>query len=247
MTGTNLAAWGCSDSNRTGESRISELIGRVLAETPIPRLRLSSLGPEFLDDRLLDLLFSPRLHAYLHLSVQSGSDSVLKRMRRKYGREFLLDRLRAIASRRREDGIPVNVGADLIVGFPGETESDFEDTLSLVGFPGVTQVHAFPFSAHEGMHAVPAARLPDQIPESVKSERMSRLLAAGNAVLAEFSASCDGMRCSMIVEAGSSESSFSGWSENHLALDHRNFVPEPGQEWKRGKSVRGTYRFRSEP
>lgn len=244
LTGTNLAAWGCGDSNRVEESRIVDLIERILSETDIPRLRLSSLGPEFLSDRFLALLPNPRMHAYVHLSVQSGADGILKRMRRKYGREFLIDRIAAIRSARREDGIPTNVGADLIVGFPGETDADFEETLSLVERFGITQVHAFPFSPHEGAHAVPASKLPDQIPEPVKAERMRRLLSAGQEALRGFSKACDGLEFDMVVEAGSAEAKFSGWSQNHLALSNENFFPHPGQEWKRGKTVSGTYRFK---
>lgn len=192
---------------------------------------------------MLSTFVHPRSHAYVHLSVQSGSDAVLKKMRRKYGREFLRDRLAAIRALVRPDGAEINIGADLIVGFPGETEADFEDTLSVVRDFGITQVHAFPFSPHEGMHAVPASKLPDQIPDAVKTERMERLLAEAEKVREAFLKRQDGKELELLPEGSPTESSFAGWSENHIALSEKNFVPQGGNPLKKGVPVRGTYRY----
>lgn len=182
---------------------------------------------------MLATFTKPRSHAYVHLSVQSGSDSVLKKMRRKYGRDFLRTKLSEIRNLVREDGTEINIGADLIVGFPGETESDFKDTLSLVRDFGITQVHAFPFSPHEGLHAVPASKLPDQIPDSVKSERMSRLTAEAEAVREAFLAKHDGRELELLPEGSPTRRKFSGWSENHIALNEKNFVPHGTGELKK--------------
>lgn len=242
LTGTNVGAWGAEDSNRFDDGRLADLVEAIWAGTGIRRVRVSSLGPEFLTDRLVSLFADRRMHAYVHLSVQSGSDAILKRMRRKYGRPFLEDRLRAIRSVVREDGASINIGADLIVGFPGETEADFEDTLSLVRDFGITQTHAFPFSAHEGLHAVPAAKLPEQVPETVKSARMERLLAEAEAVREKFLSEQDGKTMELLPEGDPSAETFSGWSENHVALSETNFIPLPNQEFARGKPVSGRYR-----
>lgn len=182
---------------------------------------------------MLSVFKKPRCHAYAHLSVQSGADAVLKKMRRKYSREILLEKLGALRSLKREDGVRINIGADLIVGFPGETDEDFEDTLSLVRDYEIAQVHAFPFSSHEGLHAVPAAKLPDQIPEKTKAERMSRLLSVAEEVRERFLQAHDGLELELLPEGSPSKEAFSGWSENHIALSERNFVLHDGQKLKK--------------
>lgn len=243
LTGTNVGAWGAGDSNRFDEGRLPDLLEAIWSGSGIRRVRVSSLGPEFLTDAMLRTFVRKRSHAYVHLSVQSGSDSVLRKMRRKYGREFLRGRLSAIRGLRREDGVEINIGADLIVGFPGETDADFEDTLSIVREFGIAQVHAFPFSAHEGMHAVPASKLPNQISDAVKSERMDRLSREAEKVRAEFLMRHDGRRLELLPEGNPTEKAFSGWSENHIALSQKNFVPDSGFALKKGVPVSGVYRY----
>lgn len=233
LTGTNVGAWGSVDSNDFENGRLYELIETLWNETDIRRVRVSSLGPEFLSREMLATFTKARSHAYVHLSIQSGSDSVLKKMRRKYGRDFLREKLVEIRNLVREDGVEINIGADLIVGFPGETEADFEDTLSLVRDFGITQTHAFPFSPHEGLHAVPASKLPDQIPDSVKSERMARLMAEAEAVREAFLAKHDGRELELLPEGSPTREKFAGWSENHIALNEKNFVPHGGSELKK--------------
>lgn len=132
LTGINLGAWGSASSNDFASGQLPSLIDRILAETTIERLRISSLGVEFVSDALLERFKNPRLHAYVHLSIQSGSDTILKAMGRHYDRATLLKRLKQLRELKRTDRIRIQIGADLIVGFPGETEVDFADTLSLV-------------------------------------------------------------------------------------------------------------------
>ena len=97
-------------------------------------------------------------------------------MNRKYDRAYLLDRMRALRSVQRADDVRISIGADLIVGFPGETQDDFQDTCNLVKDFQITKVHGFSFSAHHMSHDVPAAQFPDQIEESIKKERLHELL-----------------------------------------------------------------------
>lgn len=182
---------------------------------------------------MLDIFRQPRAHAYVHLSIQSGADAVLKKMRRKYSASQLRETLSALRAIRRTDGVKISVGADLIVGFPGETDSDFEDTLSIVRDYSIVQVHAFPFSPHEGLHAVPASKLPDQVPEKTKAERMSRLLSLADDIREKFLKEHDGLELELLPEGSPSKEAFSGWSENHIALSEKNFVPHAGQEWRK--------------
>lgn len=148
LTGTNLGAWGADNSNQFSQSCMLELIEAILVKTSVTSLRLSSLGVEFLTPEVLTLFREPRIAPYLHASVQSGSDFILQKMGRHYSAEAI-DRAFSVAQNiRREDGLRINIGADLIVGFPGETDEAFNDTLTLTQ-KYVTQLHAFAFSAHE--------------------------------------------------------------------------------------------------
>lgn len=176
LTGTNLGAWGAGSSEDIADTRFPLLIEEILTKTTIERLRVSSLGVEFVDQRLMELFQKPRVSAYVHLSIQSGSDAILRSMNRHYDRTKLLQVLSDLRSLEREDGVLVNIGADLIVGFPGETESDFQDTFELISRYGITQLHAFPFSAHKEHYSVPAGKFPNQIPESIKTDRLNALM-----------------------------------------------------------------------
>lgn len=163
LTGVHLGGYG-SDSGQN----LVQLIKAVLAETPIARLRLGSLEPWELSDEFFELFDNPRLMPHLHLPLQSGSDSVLRRMaRRCKTAEFarIVERLRA--------RIPhFNVTTDVIVGFPGETEQEWRESVDFIGQTGFGHVHIFTYSRREGTKA---ASLPDQLPDSVKKERSREL------------------------------------------------------------------------
>lgn len=177
LTGTNLGAWGAQSSEDIADSRFAELLKEILEKTTLSRLRISSLGVEFVGSSLMELFKNKRISAYVHLSVQSGSDSILVSMNRHYDRAKLLQVLSDLQSLKREDGMQVNIGADLIVGFPGETDADFRDTLGLVSKYGITQLHAFPFSAHHEHYSVPAGKFPHQVEEWIKTERLNTLMS----------------------------------------------------------------------
>lgn len=133
---------------------------------------------EFVSDRLIELFKKTRINPYIHLSIQSGSDSILRAMNRHYGRKQLLDTMKKLRALEREDEVMLNIGADLIVGFPGETDSDYEDTVGIVRDFQVTQLHAFPFSAHTDHYSVPAGKFPNQIDERIKTLRWTDLMSA---------------------------------------------------------------------
>jgi threonylcarbamoyladenosine tRNA methylthiotransferase MtaB len=174
LTGVDMTSWG---ADLPGQPTLGQLVGRVLKLVPeLPRLRLSSIDAAEIDADLLRLLADePRLTPYLHLSLQAGDDMILKRMKRRHSRA---DALRLVAEVRavRPD---VAFGADLIAGFPTETEAMFENTLALVEEAGLAFVHAFPFSPRPG---TPAARMP-QLSRAVIKDRAARLRAAGEAAL----------------------------------------------------------------
>jgi threonylcarbamoyladenosine tRNA methylthiotransferase MtaB len=138
----------------------------------VPRLRFSSLQPQDITPELLSSWQDPRLMPHFHLALQSGSDGVLGAMRRRYtSRDYLLavERIRAVVP-------DAAITTDVIAGFPGECERDFEETLSLCESVGFARIHGFPYSARS---RTAAAHMAGQVPPVVRKERLSRLLALG--------------------------------------------------------------------
>jgi threonylcarbamoyladenosine tRNA methylthiotransferase MtaB len=175
LTGVDLTSWG---ADLPGQPTLGQLVGRILKLVPeLPRLRLSSIDAAEIDADLLRCFAEePRLMPYLHLSLQAGDDLVLKRMKRRHSRA---DALRLIA-RVRAVRPDTAFGADLIAGFPTETEAMFANTLSLVAEAELSFLHVFPFSPRPG---TPAARMPP-VPRPEVKARAARLRAAGEAALA---------------------------------------------------------------
>jgi len=165
VTGVQISAY------RWGAARLGGLVRAILTETDVPRLRLTSIAPWELDDRLLELWTDRRLCRHLHLSLQSGSTATLRRMRRPYTAEGYLDLLDGIRA-----AVPgVAVTTDVIVGFPGETEEEAAESLATVAAAGFAKVHVFPYSPRPGTEA---ERLPGPVDPGEKKERMERMLAA---------------------------------------------------------------------
>jgi len=114
LTGTNLCAWGAPNTTKPEDSRFAELLEALLVQTTIPRIRISSIGPEYINDNIIALLSNPRIHRYLHFSIQSGSSKILRRMGRHYHRDYL-DALLPKIEKAFGDEILPNFGADIIV------------------------------------------------------------------------------------------------------------------------------------
>ena len=170
LTGVDLTSWG---ADLPGRPRLGELVQRILRLVPdLPRLRLSSIDQVEADPALIEAIATePRLMPHLHLSLQAGDDLILKRMKRRHLRDDAIRFCEEIRAARPE----VVFGADIIAGFPTETEAMFENTMRLVEECGLTWLHVFPFSPRPG---TPAARMP-QLDGAVIRERAARLRAAG--------------------------------------------------------------------
>ena len=193
LTGVDICSYG---SELPGRPTLGSMARSLLAQVPnLPRLRLSSLDPAALDEDLWRLLTEePRLMPHLHLSLQAGSDLVLKRMRRRHSRAVALA---AIASARRlRPGLAI--GADLIAGFPTETDALFAETLAFVHEVALPYLHVFPYSERPG---TPAARMP-AVPPPVRRERAARLRAAADVHAAAFHAAMVGRTVQVVVERG---------------------------------------------
>ncbi|HET6378184.1 MAG TPA: tRNA (N(6)-L-threonylcarbamoyladenosine(37)-C(2))-methylthiotransferase MtaB [Methylocella sp.] len=193
LTGVDLTSYG---ADLRGGPALGELVRSILREAPnLARLRLSSIDCIEADPALLAAFAEePRLMPHLHLSLQSGSDLILKRMKRRHSRD---DAIRFCAELRRlRPGIVF--GADLIAGFPTETGAMFQETLSLIDDCGLTYLHVFPFSARPG---TPAARMPQVAAETVK-DRARRLREAGGKALRVHLAGQTGKTLRVLTECG---------------------------------------------
>jgi threonylcarbamoyladenosine tRNA methylthiotransferase MtaB len=187
VTGVQISAY------RWEGLRLAGLTRALLAETGVPRLRLTSIAHWDLDARLLDLWSDRRLCRHLHLSLQSGATATLRRMRRPYTAEGYLDLLARVRA-----AIPeVAVTTDVIVGFPGETEEEFADSLAMVEAAGFAKVHVFPYSSRAGTEA---ERMPGHVSPEEKKARMERMLDAAARAERDFQRAHLGTRQTVLWE-----------------------------------------------
>ncbi len=209
LTGVDLTSYG---PDLPGAPSLGGLVQKILDLVPdLPRLRLSSLDPVEVDDKLLHVIANePRLMPHLHLSLQAGDNMILKRMKRRHSREDAI-RFTAHVRALRPDMV---FGADLIAGFPTETEAMFENTLRLVEECGLTYLHVFPYSPRKG---TPAARMP-QVAKAVRKERAARLRALGDERLALLSETMRGATAKVLVERSHDESTLFGHTDGFAPI-----------------------------
>ncbi|WP_298562248.1 tRNA (N(6)-L-threonylcarbamoyladenosine(37)-C(2))-methylthiotransferase MtaB [uncultured Aliiroseovarius sp.] len=173
LTGVDLTSWG---ADLPGEPRLGDLVMRILRLAPdLPRLRISSIDSIEADENLMLAIASePRLMPHLHLSLQHGDDLILKRMKRRHLRDDAI----AFCEEARKLRPGITFGADIIAGFPTETDAHFENSVKLVEDCDLTWLHVFPYSKREG---TPAAKIPNTVDGNVIKARAARLRAAGDA------------------------------------------------------------------
>ena len=172
LTGVDLTSWG---ADLPAQPRLGDLVLRILKLVPdLPRLRISSIDSIEADDALMQAIATePRLMPHLHLSLQHGDDMILKRMARRHLRDDAI----AFCEEARKLRPDMTFGADIIAGFPTETEAHFENSLKLVTDCDLTWLHVFPYSKREG---TPAAKIPKQVGGTIIKDRAARLRAAGD-------------------------------------------------------------------
>ncbi|TMV94612.1 tRNA (N(6)-L-threonylcarbamoyladenosine(37)-C(2))-methylthiotransferase MtaB [Thioclava sp. BHET1] len=210
LTGVDLTSWG---ADLPATPRLGDLVMRILRLVPdLPRLRISSIDSIEADENLmLAIATEPRLMPHLHLSLQAGDDMILKRMKRRHLRDDAI----AFCEEARRLRPGMVFGADIIAGFPTETEAMFENSLKLVDDCGLTFLHVFPYSARKG---TPAARMPAVAGPEVKS-RAARLRAKGQEALSAHLAQQVGQRLRVLTE-GPRVARTEGFAEVALASDH---------------------------
>lgn len=182
----------------------------------LKRIRISSIEASQITDEVVDVLkSSTKVVRHLHIPIQSGSDTVLKRMRRKYTMAFFGDRLRAL-----KDALPgLAVTSDVIVGFPGETEEEFMETYNFIKEHKFSELHVFPYSKRTG---TPAARMEDQVDEEVKNDRVHRLIALSEQLAKEYASKFENEVLEIIPEErfteNDAENLYIGYTDNYLKV-----------------------------
>ena len=182
----------------------------------LKRLRISSIEASQLTDEVIEVLRNSNIVVnHLHIPIQSGSDTVLKRMRRKYTMEFFAERITRLA-----EALPdLAITSDVIVGFPGETEEEFMETYNFIRDHKFSELHVFPYSKRTG---TPAARMEDQVDEEVKNERVHRLIALNDQLAKEYASRFEGEVLEVIPEERFKESEnenlYVGYTSNYLKV-----------------------------
>ena len=204
LTGTEIGSYSHNGLNLKG------LIDIMLSETDVRRLRLSSLQPQEITTEFIELWHDPRLCPHLHLSLQSGSDSVLKRMERRYSTD---DYQRAISLIR--SVVPeAAITTDVIVGFPGETVGEFEDSYSLCRQIGFARIHVFPYSPRPGTEA---AKMKEQINDKIKKQRSQKMLSLAEESARSFRQQFLGRTMPVLWEQKTS-GVWSGLTDNYIRV-----------------------------
>ncbi len=210
LTGIHTAHYGL-DNNGTSFSSLVEEICNI---PNLYRLRISSIEESEIDDKFIELLKKyPQIANHLHMPLQSGSPSVLKRMCRKYNVNDFINKVNRI----REVRPDIAITTDVIVGFPGETNDEFEETYNFIKKVGFSELHVFPFSAREGTKA---AEMKDQISPKIKSERVSKLIELSNELNKKYLQQFKGKELEVILEERNKTSGLlSGFTSNYLKLE----------------------------
>lgn len=210
LTGIHVASYG----KDMGEIRLIDVIESVHQVSGIERIRLSSIEPTIVTKEFLDRLIKlPKVCDHFHLSLQSGSDSVLKRMNRKYS----TDEYRKIVELIREYMPNVGITTDIIVGFPGETEEEFSETCRFVDEIGFARIHVFPYSPRKG---TPAAKYKNQLSGDIKHKRSKELIKLGEENTKKFNEKFIGDILEVLFEEQSKANSdfIEGYTTNYIRV-----------------------------
>ncbi len=210
LTGVDITSYG---EDLPGNPTLGQLTQKILKLVPdLPRLRISSIDSIEVDEPLYDAIIGDeRLMPHLHLSLQAGDNMILKRMKRRHMREQAIEFCQRV-SKARPDMV---YGADIIAGFPTETEEMFENSLKLVEECDLTWLHVFPYSEREG---TPAARIPNKVPKQIRKERAARLRAAGEMQTQKLFDRSIGKKAKLLLERVASDGTAHGHTEQFIPV-----------------------------
>lgn len=217
LTGIHLGHYGVELNRGKPKAEWTRLAGlvRTLAELPGDfRIRMSSIEATEVTRELIAVMADhpEKVAPHLHISMQSGSDSVLRRMRRRWGARRFIDRCNLL----KESLDRPAITTDVIVGFPGETEQEFQETIDVCREVGFSKIHVFPFSARR---TTPAAEMPDQIPKKEKQRRVAELTKVEHDIRDAYYASLQGMPLRVLVETPVAEGKFVGTSCRYAPVE----------------------------
>lgn len=207
ITGTQLGAYG----RDRGPRELASLIAALLAGTKVPRIRISSVQPQDLSPALIELWSDARLCRHFHLALQSGSEATLQRMRRRYS----ADQYRRAVSDLRTSIPGIAITTDVIAGFPGETEAEFEETYAFCEEMDFASMHVFPYSQREGTLA---ARMGGQVADATKKERVRRLIELGARMGRAFRASLIGSELDVLFETPRADGDWEGLTDTYVRV-----------------------------
>ncbi|WP_338470300.1 tRNA (N(6)-L-threonylcarbamoyladenosine(37)-C(2))-methylthiotransferase MtaB [Niallia sp. XMNu-256] len=223
LTGIHTGGYGADFKEYNLANLLSDLEANVKG---LKRLRISSIEASQITDEVIEVIKQSKVIVrHLHIPLQSGSDSVLKRMRRKYTMDSFAERL----MRLREIMPDLAVTSDVIVGFPGETEEEFMETYNFVKDHRFSELHVFPYSKRTG---TPAARMEDQVDEGIKNERVHRLISLSDQLAKEYASKFEGQVLEVIPEEKQEDGLYVGYTDNYLK------VVFPGTEEMVGELVK---------
>ncbi len=205
LTGTKVGSYSYNGASLSG------LLKRILVETDVSRLRLSSLQPQEISPELIGLWRDERLCRHFHLALQSGSDSVLERMKRRYSTSSYQQAIASIRSAVPEAAITT----DIIVGFPGETDDEFEQSYNFCQQMAFARIHVFPYSPRSGTQA---AQMPQPVAEKVKKQRSERMLTLAQESAQNFSRQFLGRTMMVLWEKQSADGVWSGLTDNYIKV-----------------------------
>lgn len=230
LTGIHLSSYGLdfAGEKRTEEAPFGRGLARLLMRLSrvegIERIRLGSLEPRIITKEFVKTLQnSDKLCPHFHLSLQSGSDSVLRRMNRRYTTEEYLNKCCLL----RESFDKPAITTDVIAGFPGESEEEFAQTLAFVRQARFYEMHVFPYSRRQG---TAAGRMPGQLPEAVKKERSRELLALSGQMSAAYRESWVGQEASVLLEEPEGEKTMAGYTREYIRVLYPGGMEMAGKE-----------------
>ena len=227
LTWINLAAWWTEDTRHTENSKFNELLKTIIKKTSVPRIRISSLDPQYLNDEFFEIVSNQRFCPHFHFSIQSFSDNVLKNMNRNYNNKQLDYVLNNIRNLNRPDKEYISIGADIITWFAWETEHDFEITCEGIEKYNITKLHAFPFSDHHIAEKIPASSLPNQVPQEVRKLRNRKIIEIWDHVRDSFIEKNYWRKTKVLIEEIRNWKS-KGWTDNYIQLS----LPEEHKSWE---------------
>lgn len=199
----------------SNNKRLSDLINEISKVDQIKRIRLSSVEIVELDDKMMNIIENnKKFVSHLHIPLQSGCDKTLKAMNRRYDLEYFTDKVNTIRSLRPD----ISLTTDVIVGFPGETEEDFEDTINYCKKIGFSKIHVFPYSDRNG---TVASRMPNHVPRNIVKERARRLIELSDSLEKEYFKKFLNVEKEVLVEEYKNDY-YHGFTENYIPVKLKN-------------------------